>query len=156
MNSIHKLLDLLVYIIALSSMILLMTSCSFIPADKLNSGAAKHVVISIESPEESCKYIGNIFGSQGNWITGFFTSNVNISLGAINNLRNQAAANGANYVYFGQLYASETSILKSAFEINLITTPLKTLTGTFNATYYGEAYYCRHLKEVTIRTPPNE
>ena len=135
--------------------LLFIAGCSFIPADKLTSDEARHVVISIDTPKENCSYVGNIFGSQGNWLTGFFTSNLDLSLGAINNLRNQAANNGANYVYFGQLYASDVSILRGAFSLNLLTTPLKTITGTFNATYYGEAYYCPSLRKITVRTPPD-
>ncbi|MDC0535988.1 DUF4156 domain-containing protein [Francisellaceae bacterium] len=147
--------DLLLTKYYLILLTIFMTGCSWIPADKLTSDAAKHVIISIDTPHENCRFIGNIFGSQGNWISGFFTSNLDISLGAINNLRNEAADNGANYVYFGQLYASDVSILRGAFDLNIVTTPLKTITGTFNATYYGEAYHCPTLKKITIRTPPH-
>ena len=73
-----------------------------------------------------CTYKGEIAGAQGNWLTGYWTSNKNLALGARNDLRNEAAKLGANVVVI-----SET--LSGTDESN----ELK------NVTHIGRAYVCR-------------
>lgn len=46
----------------------------------------------------NCKMLGEVLGSQGNVFSGDFTSDQNLMLGARNDLRNKAAAMGANVV----------------------------------------------------------
>lgn len=85
------------------------------------------VVILKEIPTQyHCTYKGEIAGAQGNWMTGYWTSNKNLALGARNDLRNEAAKLGANVVVI-----SET--LSGTDESN----ELK------NITHIGRAYICR-------------
>jgi hypothetical protein len=51
-------------------------------------------------PGPDCKYLGVITGGQGNFISGYYTSNANLQTGAINDLRNQATSMGGNAIYF--------------------------------------------------------
>lgn len=51
------------------------------------------------APGPECKYVGDATGGQGNFITGPYTTNSNLQAGAINDLKNQAAAMGGNAVY---------------------------------------------------------
>lgn len=46
----------------------------------------------------NCKMLGEVLGSQGNVFSGDFTSDQNLMMGARNDLRNKAAAMGANVV----------------------------------------------------------
>lgn len=46
----------------------------------------------------NCRMLGEVVGSQGNVFSGDFTTNENLMLGARNDLRNKAAAMGANVV----------------------------------------------------------
>ena len=49
------------------------------------------------TPGSECKYIGDATGGQGNFFTGQYTSNANLQAGAINDLKNQAAAMGDDW-----------------------------------------------------------
>ncbi|MFM8339926.1 MAG: DUF4156 domain-containing protein [Fluviibacter sp.] len=51
------------------------------------------------TPGPECKYMGDATGGQGNFFTGQYTSNANLQTGALNDLKNQAAAMGGNAVY---------------------------------------------------------
>lgn len=70
------------------------TSCSAI---KVKPGAER-VLVSKNAHPEGCKFLGTVVGSQGNAISGGWTSNKNLSEGAMNDLKNKAFDLGANYV----------------------------------------------------------
>lgn len=72
---------------------------------KLNPNASK-VIASPNQPPKSCHYLGQVTGSQGNFISGEFTSNKSLDSGAQNDLKNQAAVKGGNYI---QLITVKTS-----------------------------------------------
>ena len=73
----------------------LLTACSAI---QLETMQANRVIVSQDAPPKSCKFRGQILGNQGNCFTGSWTSNKNLELGAMNDLRNKAGRLGANYV----------------------------------------------------------
>jgi Domain of unknown function (DUF4156) len=80
-----------------------------------------------EPPNPSrCKFLGEVVGSQGNWITGDYTSNKNLVIGARNEMRNEAHKLGGNLVYVQDL--KNTNARGSA--------------GTTNTTAVGKAYAC--------------
>lgn len=81
-------------LVALSVAGALLASCS---ATQL-SPAAQKVVVSPNKPPRSCKFLGMVQGSQGNFFTGQFTSNKNLQAGSFNDMRNQAVAKGGNYI----------------------------------------------------------
>ncbi|MDF3055374.1 MAG: hypothetical protein K0Q74_1281 [Gammaproteobacteria bacterium] len=60
--------------------------------------ARNNVIASPNPPPKSCKYVQQVIGNQGNFFTGGWTSNQNLELGAMNDLKNKTAALGANYV----------------------------------------------------------
>ena len=64
--------------------------------------------------------------TQGNWLTGSWTSNSNLALGARNDLRNEAAELGANVVVI-------TETINATDEDNSLE----------NITHVGRAYLCR-------------
>ena len=63
---------------------IMMAGCASI---KLSPSAA-HVIASPNKPPKSCHYLGQVTGSQGNFITGQLTSNQSLDSGAQNDLRN--------------------------------------------------------------------
>ena len=67
------------------------TGCTVIPANKTANIKAHNVYLTQKKPPKSCRYVGEVYGSQGNWFTGMFTSNMDLALGARNSLKNQAA-----------------------------------------------------------------
>jgi len=85
------------------------------------------VELTNDKPTGNCKALGEVIGSQGNWLTGDVTSNENLMLGARNDLRNKAAALGGNVVDVQNL--SNASAWGSA--------------GTTNTTVVGLAYKCQ-------------
>jgi Domain of unknown function (DUF4156) len=80
-----------------------------------------------DKPVGKCKALGEIIGSQGNWITGDLTSNKDLMLGARNDLRNKAASMGGNVVHVQNL--SNTNAFGSM--------------GTTNTTIVGQVYACQ-------------
>ena len=90
---------------------------------------AKSVEIVNEKPNhKNCKYLGEIVGSQGNWVTGDFTSNKDLVMGARNELRNETYRLGGNIVYVQD--HKNTNAWGSL--------------GTTNTTVVGKAYRCRN------------
>ena len=88
---------------------------------------AQGVEIVNEVPDKaSCTFLGEVVGSQGNWITGDYTSNKNLVLGARNELRNEAHALGGNIVYVQDM--KNTNAWGSL--------------GTTNTTAIGKVYKC--------------
>ncbi|MFC2075151.1 DUF4156 domain-containing protein [Bdellovibrionota bacterium] len=77
-------------------------------ATPINPGA-QLVMLGHEKPDKACKYLGEAVGSQGGSFTGVWTSNVNMEIGAKNDLKNKAAGMGANYVQLLTQRAGDTS-----------------------------------------------
>jgi Domain of unknown function (DUF4156) len=99
----------------------LASGCSAIPL----SPDAAIVEIAQQVPTK-CKKIGDVVGSQGSWVTGDYTSNKNLMIGARNDLRNQTQKMGGNVVVI-----ENTNNASSAFNV-----------GTNNTTVVGTAYRC--------------
>lgn len=74
--------------------VLLISSCASIEVQP----HAKKVMISPNPAPKGCKYVGQVAGNQGNFFTGAWTSNKNLEVGAMNDMRNEAGKLGANYV----------------------------------------------------------
>lgn len=75
-------------------------------SNKLNDNAAAVVVApDSQNVPAGCKELGLVSGSQGNILTINFTSGSTLSNGAMNELKNNAALMGANYV---QVLTSQT------------------------------------------------
>ncbi len=85
--------------------IILLAGCS---ANSLMS-KAKNVRVTNNEPSHECKYLGEVTGSQGNFITGKWTSNSNLEKGAYNDLKNEAADLGGNVVVIITQRATQTS-----------------------------------------------
>jgi Domain of unknown function (DUF4156) len=83
-------------------------------AAPLNSNATQ-VRILEGTPDAKCQYIGDATGTQGNFFTGKFTGDGNLQQGALNELKNRAAAMGGNAITLlanrsGQTHGSETNV----------------------------------------------
>lgn len=90
---------------------------------------AQSIEIVSEPPDKTkCSFVGEIVGSQGNWVTGDFTSNENLVIGARNELRNKAYSLGGNIVYLQDM--KNTNAWGSL--------------GTTNTTAVGKVYKCRN------------
>ncbi len=88
---------------------------------------AENIEIVNELPDKNkCKFLGEVVGSQGNWVTGDYTSNKNLVIGARNELRNETHKLGGNIVYIQDM--KNTNAWGSA--------------GTTNTTAIGKAYTC--------------
>jgi hypothetical protein len=74
---------------------LVIAGCSAIQPEV--SGARK-VLVAHRAPAKNCKYLDQVVGNQGNFFTGSWTSNANLEEGALNDMRNKAAAMGGNYI----------------------------------------------------------
>ncbi len=105
--------------------LLLLTGCAATSV----TPQGQQVVIVQSMPQEyagRCQFVGEVAGSQGNWITGNWTPNKNLALGARNDLRNEAAKLGANVVLI-------TDSFNSTDDDNSLE----------NITNIGRAYRCR-------------
>ena len=59
---------------------------------------SERVRLTNNEPGKDCKFLGDVTGSQGNFVTGPWTSNANLETGARNDIKNRAAAMGGNLV----------------------------------------------------------
>ncbi|HDL8468341.1 TPA: DUF4156 domain-containing protein [Yersinia enterocolitica] len=80
---------------------LLLAGCS--STNQLSS-AGEQVKFSDTKPGSECQLVGQVTGTQGNWISSGESSSMR---GAANDLRNKAAAMGGNVIY-GATSPSET------------------------------------------------
>lgn len=83
-------------LVVLLSGVVLIAGCAAIAPE--NAQVVSKVIASPNPPPKACKYITQVLGSQGNFFTGGWTSNANLEIGAMNDLKNKAYAAGGNYV----------------------------------------------------------
>lgn len=89
--------------------------------------AAEQVEIVNETPNlAKCRFLGEVVGSQGNWITGDYTSNKALVTGARNDLRNETFKLGGNIVHVQDMKNTSAQGAR----------------GTTNTTVVGKAYAC--------------
>ena len=111
------------FLIIASAISALMTGCV---ANSVTEQGQKVVIVQSLPTQYQCTYKGEVVGSQGNWLTGGWTTNRNLALGARNDLRNEAAKLGANVVVIAETINSTDE--KNSLE---------------NITHVGRAYSCR-------------
>ncbi|MEH6544383.1 MAG: DUF4156 domain-containing protein [Porticoccaceae bacterium] len=100
----------------------LIASCA---AKPMIPGAGRIKIIQ-DAPDNSCEFLGEVVGSQGNWWTDDSTSTKNKMIGARNEMRNQAFGLGANV-----LHIMESRNTKSMLSFDVT-----------NVTVIGNAYRC--------------
>ena len=96
-------------------------------AAPLISGSER-VRITNSEPIKECKFLGEVTGSQGNFISGAWTSNENLETGARNDIKNKAAAMGGNVVSILTQRAGQTGSGSSSQQTNV--------------TLSGNVYHC--------------
>lgn len=103
---------------------LILSGCAAISA---KPGANLVTVVTEESNLDHCEFLGEVAGSQGNWITGGYTSDKNLMIGARNDLKNATYELGGDTVYIQHMNTS------GRYEAS----------GLSNTTVIGKAYDCR-------------
>jgi hypothetical protein len=76
-------------------------------ATGLMPGAERVMVTHAPAPRD-CKFVATLVGQQGDAFTGAFTSNRDLAEGAMNDMKNRAQAEGANYVVLETTTAGNT------------------------------------------------
>jgi len=92
----------------LTAGVLLLAGCS---SSTQLSSAGERVAFTDQQPASSCQLLGNLTGSQSNWLSGA-GGETSALRGAANDLRNRAAEMGGNVIYGA---TSPTQNLLSAF-----------------------------------------
>ena len=105
--------------------VILACSCSSIP---ILPGAERIEIVNELPNKSQYIFLGEVVGSQGTWITGDWTSNENLIIGARNELRNKALALGGDIV-----------VIQSSDSTNAYGS-----SGTTNTTIVGKVY--KYLK----------
>jgi hypothetical protein len=59
---------------------------------------------------DNCEYRGEVIGTEGHWYTYLFIANEVLMQAALDDLRNNAAARGANTVYIDDPYNFSSSV----------------------------------------------
>ena len=76
----------------------------------------------IDEHERDCTHLGEVIGSEGHWYTYLFISNVNLTQGALNDMKNKALAMGANTVIvynYISTFATSVTFLGQAYNCTL-------------------------------------
>ncbi len=72
---------------------------------------SKHVKVTYHYDQvQNCRYISELVGSEGHWYTFFFISNAELTVGSINDLKNQADEVGADSVLIDKHLGFGTSV----------------------------------------------
>jgi hypothetical protein len=69
----------------------------------------------MQSEPADCKYLGEVTGNQGNFLTGGWTSNANLETGARNDMKNQAHNLGGNVIVLLTNRAGQTGSYSSGW-----------------------------------------
>jgi len=69
---------------------------------------ASQVRVTNNEPGKACTFLGDVTGSQGNFLLGAITSNADLETGARNDIKNKASALGGNVVYLITQRAGQT------------------------------------------------
>jgi hypothetical protein len=101
---------------------------------------AKIIASTNPAPKE-CKFITQVVGNQGNYFTGPWTSNANLEMGAMNDLKNQAYAAHGNYV---QLVTSRAGVTGSGSVVSNDNGAVfgSSSSSQTNVTSIGNVYRC--------------
>lgn len=91
-----------------TSIILFVTLIAGCSANSVHHNATR-VRVTNNEPGHECQFLGDVTGSQGNFLTGGWTSNSNLETGAHNDLKNKAADMGGNVVSILTQRAGQTS-----------------------------------------------
>lgn len=98
----------------------LLISCSHLPLEE--EAASVKIYFSLSEKEKSeiasCDHLGDIIGSDGNMMSNWFISNVNLTRGSLNDLRNKASAMGGDTVFILRnplSYATSTTMVGSVY-----------------------------------------
>lgn len=84
---------------------LTMTACA--PVGLVHPTASQ-VRVTNNEPGKACTFLGDVTGSQGNFLMGVITSNADLETGARNDIKNKASAMGGNVVYLITQRAGQT------------------------------------------------
>ncbi len=74
----------------------------------------------VKDMETHCAFKGEVIGSEGHWYSYLFLSNVDMTQGALNDVRNKATEQGSNIVIIHQVGDFLTSV-----------------------TFVGQSYFCK-------------
>lgn len=96
----------------------------------------QRVLVSKNAAPAECKFLGTVVGSQGNAFTGPWTSNKNLSEGAMNDLKNKAFDLGGNCVQI------ETDRAGSTISGNMFKGTGSLSGGQTDVTMTGNVYRC--------------
>lgn len=91
-------------------LVILLSSCSVLEIKKIKAGDENVRLYSEVENIENCTFIDEVIGTQGHWYDYLLISNKNLTLGAINDLKSQARAVGANSVHVHTNMAFKTSV----------------------------------------------
>ncbi|NCE85299.1 DUF4156 domain-containing protein [Pseudomonas sp. Q1] len=102
--------------VSLPLVLLALVGCAPTPAMGPTANAVR---ITNNEPGSECQFLGDITGSQGDFLLGSITGNADLETGARNDLKNKAAAMGGNRVYLLTQRAGQTGSDKRLEQTNV-------------------------------------
>ncbi|WP_250658116.1 DUF4156 domain-containing protein [Alkalimarinus coralli] len=102
-------------IVTLSS--ILSASCSLIETAELHPDARDVRMFDSYEQVEKCAFIKEIVGTEGHWYNYIFITNKDLTLGAVNDLKNEALSLNANsvHVHTNMSFTTSVTILGQAY-----------------------------------------
>jgi hypothetical protein len=101
-------------------LLLLLNSCANIVLDE--NAASVNVYYSLsEKSITNCNYVGDVVGSDGNFLKFWYMSNLRLTRGALNDIRNKANAMGGDSVFILQEmleYTTTSTFVGSVYRCN--------------------------------------
>ena len=107
------------FLILINSLfLLLLNSCANIP---LKEDAVSVKVYFSLAEKTNCDYVGDVIGTDGNFMTFWFMSNEHLTQGALHDIRNEAHAMGGDTVFILRemlQYTTSTTFVGSVYRCN--------------------------------------
>ncbi|MEH6452453.1 MAG: DUF4156 domain-containing protein [Psychromonas sp.] len=89
---------------------LTLSGCSLVAPNEIDDGAEKVRIFEDYQQVQECLFITEIVGTQGHWYDYLFISNKDLTLGAMNDLKNEANNVEANSVHAHSNMGFATSV----------------------------------------------
>lgn len=106
-------------------------------ATPLQDPAAASILVTRNPPAAECRFVGEVRGSQGNFITADLTKDEYLVAGARNQMRDEAYKLGANYVQIELENPSQNTADHSSG-------------GVYSSTVIGNAYVCPETRSAQL------
>lgn len=91
-------------------LILTLPSCAIIEIQQVYDTATNIRIYNTDTQPNNCRFVSDIVGSEGQWYNSFYISNSDLVVGALSDIKNQAADVHADTAVINDIFLFTTSV----------------------------------------------